>query len=158
MLFRSRVDRLPVTLNTKGGEKLHILISALPVMLHNEPAILTMTADITELERTRNELEARKRQMEEIASTVPGDVFQYYVRSDGTSGFYYVNLKAGTEIFGLDATITDFLGWFTGHVHKDDRTRFTDSIVTSTTTRKPWFFEGRFVKPSGEEIWFSGTS
>jgi len=155
---RSRVDQEPITLIAKDGKKSHILISALPVMLHNEPAILTMTANITELERTRNELEVRQRQMEEIASTIPGVVYQYYIRSDGTSGFYYVNLKSGAEIFGADATITDFLGWFTGHVHEDDRSRFVESNASAARERVPWNFEGRFVKSSGEEIWFQGVS
>ena len=168
----NRVDRLPVTLNTKGGEKLHILISALPVMLHNEPAILTMTADISELERTQEELRARieelvaaqaelkiqKQRMEEIASTIPGVVYQSYQRPDGKNGFYYVNLKSGAEIFGADATITDFLRWFTDHIHMDDRSRFVESNASAVLERAPWNFEGRFVKPSGKEIWFQGMS
>ncbi|MFA4861480.1 PAS domain S-box protein [Methanoregula sp.] len=167
-----RVEREAVTRIAKNGNKYHILISSLPVMLHNEPAILTMTADVSELERTReelrvrydelvtaqNELRIRKQQMEEIASTIPGVVYQNYLRSNGEIGFYYVNLKSGQKIFGTDETITDFLEWFTSHVHPEDRARFLDSIETATIARKPWNFEGRFVKPSGDEIWFSGSS
>ena len=96
--------------------------------------------------------------MEEIAATVPGVVYQYYQRSDGNTGFYFVNLKSGVEIFGADDTISDFLGWFIAHVHEDDRAGFINSITTATTARKPWNYEGRFVKPSKEEIWFSGSA
>nr|WP_320162044.1 PAS domain S-box protein [uncultured Methanoregula sp.] len=168
----NRVEHEPVTRIAKDGKKYHILISSLPVMLHNEPAILTMTADISELERTQGELrlryeelaaaqkelKARQQQMEEIAATVPGVVYQYYQRSDGNTGFYFVNVKSGKEIFGLNETVTDFLGWFIAHVHEDDRAGFINSVTTATAARKPWNFEGRFVKPSGEEIWFSGSA
>jgi PAS domain S-box-containing protein len=169
---KNRVDRLPIAIRKKGGEVAHILISALPVMFHEEPAILTMTADITELERTQgelraryeelaaaqNELSARTRQMEEIASTIPGAVYQYYIRPDGTGGFSYINTRSGMEIFGIDDSVSDFLSWFTAHVHPEDRTRFTESVAAATRERKPWNFEGRFIRPSGEEIWFAGSS
>jgi PAS domain S-box-containing protein len=168
----NRVDRLPITVRNRGGAESHLLISALPVMFHNVPAILSMTADITELEHTReelraryddlvvskNELRARKQQMEEIASTIPGVVYQYYVRPDGSGGFSYINLRSGREIFGADDSVTDFLAWFTEHVHPGDRDRFTGSVNAVLVELKPWNFEGRFIKPSGEEIWFSAAS
>jgi PAS domain S-box-containing protein len=110
-----------------------------------------------ELSLAQAELRTRKQQMEEIAATVPGVVFQFYARPDGTTGMYYVSTRS-EEIFGFDNTTTDHLRWFNDHLHPDDRARFAASIQEAVRTGSRWEVEGRLIRPSGKMMWFRGLS
>ncbi|MGA9087177.1 MAG: PAS domain S-box protein, partial [Methanoregula sp.] len=117
---------------------------------------LKLQATNEQLSATQDELRDRWQKIEEITAGVPGIVYQYYVRPNGEKGAYYINERAGEIILGFDYSDKDFFRWFTLHVHPDDRNRFLESIDDSQKKVVPWFFEGRFVKPSGETIWFCG--
>ncbi|MDP3395222.1 MAG: PAS domain S-box protein [Methanoregula sp.] len=110
-----------------------------------------------ELVAVQGNLQKSQEQLEEIASTVPGVVYQFYARPDGSMGVYYVSSRAG-EVFGLDNTTQDFFAWFTEYVDPRDREAFLQSIIEVVKAGQPWNFEGRFIKPSGEKIWFQGIS
>ncbi|OPX64127.1 MULTISPECIES: PAS domain S-box protein [unclassified Methanoregula] len=103
------------------------------------------------------EISARRRQLEEIASNVPGVVFQFFARPDGSRGLYYAGSHA-REIFGLEPDLDNFFSAFTDGVHPDDRERFLASIDEAVGQRADWHFEGRFIRASGEIIWFEGRS
>ncbi|MFA6331653.1 MAG: PAS domain S-box protein [Methanoregula sp.] len=107
----------------------------------------------------QTELRNRQQQLEEITSTIPGMVYQFYVRPDGSMGMYYVSRRA-EDILGLMLTPDreEFFPAFVNCIHPDDRPRFLDSIHGSEKAILPWDFTGRFIKPSGETIWFRGLS
>jgi PAS domain S-box-containing protein len=64
-----------------------------------------------------------------------------------------------TELFGLSSANMDALfPKFLSGVHEEDRDRFLASIRDAAERCALWNFEGRFVKPSGEIIWFHGLS
>ncbi|PKG32899.1 PAS domain S-box protein, partial [Methanoregula sp.] len=110
-----------------------------------------------ELARAEEQVRARTQQMEEIAATMPGVVFQFYARSNGNMGFYYVNERS-CEILGIDNDPEEFFQAFTSAIHPVDRDRFMDSVHTAIDSEALWDFTGKFVKPSGDVIWFRGMS
>lgn len=110
-----------------------------------------------ELARAEEQIRIRTQQMEEIAATVPGVVYQFFARPDGILGFYYVNERS-REILGLDNNPSEFFQAFTSAVFHQDRARFMDSIHTAIDSEALWDFTGKFVKPSGDVIWFRGMA
>ena len=72
-------------------------------------------------------------------------------------GLYYVDGKF-RELFGMVGVTDHLLERFINGIHPQDRQRLLDSIEKVVTEPKPWDFEGRFVTPSGETIWFHGES
>jgi PAS domain S-box-containing protein len=110
-----------------------------------------------ELSGTQENLMRQQQQLEEIASTIPGVVYQFYARPDGSMGLYYVSSRAA-DIFGISSNSEDFFERFTEHVDFRDRQAFLQSNVDVARNGLPWHYEGRFIKPSGEEIWFEGIS
>lgn len=152
----------------------------------NEPAVLGVGIDITEQKQTELELRAineqlaaaqeelraqyealvaaqadilnHQQQIEGIAATVPGVVYQANRRADGWIGVTYINEHAAERFFGFDRSDKDLFRWFLNHVHPDDRNRFIESVDKSMKKNESWNFEGRFVKPSGETIWFEGIA
>jgi len=110
-----------------------------------------------ELARADADIRKRDRQFQEITTTIPGVVYQFYARSEGEFGFYFISERS-RDIFGIDNNLSEFFDSFTSHVHPDDRRAFLDSIDDVVKRSEKWHFEGRFIKPSGEMIWFKGLS
>ena len=108
--------------------------------------------------RSTQRLLVKQRQMlEDITGNLPAVVYQFFVNADGTYGLNYVNQKAA-EILELDVPLASFFTTFTECIHPDDKARFFGSIKNAGKTKAPWHFEGRFIKPSGSLIWFSGDA
>lgn len=107
----------------------------------------------------REEAEEALRENEErllgITDNMPGAICRFYVRDDGEFGVSYASGRL-TELFGVPADVTrpNVLE----HVHKEDRDRLMASLRKSTGRLSPWEFEGRFVKASGEVVWFQGQA
>jgi PAS domain S-box-containing protein len=116
-----------------------------------------LRSQLEELVRTQDVLKKQREQLTEVAEMVPGVVYQFYARDDGAMGMYYLSRRAG-ELFGFPDNTPDFFPWFTAHVDERDRPGFLSSIDDAVRAAAPWNFEGRFVKPSGEQIWFHGMS
>jgi PAS domain S-box-containing protein len=47
---------VPLALTGKEGQQVHVLFSTIPITFNNQPAILTITADVTKLKRVEDEL------------------------------------------------------------------------------------------------------
>lgn len=110
-----------------------------------------------DLALAQEQIRSRTQQMEEIAATVSGVVYQFYARPDGSMGIYYVSGRAD-QILGISHNTEDFFLAFANAVHPDDRGRFMESVQKAVRTEALWDFTGRFVKPSGEAIWIRGMS
>ena len=72
-------------------------------------------------------------------------------------GMYYVSDRS-QEVLGISSNAAEFFGRFTGQVDPRDREAFLNSVNEAVRLQSPWNFEGRFVKPSGGNIWFHGIS
>ncbi|MDS4025756.1 MAG: PAS domain S-box protein [Candidatus Contendobacter sp.] len=113
--------------------------------------------DITAQKQTEAALRASRERLHNIASNVPGVVFQFYARPTGELGLYYLSVRA-EELFGITLRLEDAFPQFTTYIVPEDRKLFLASIQQAVAAASPWDFEGRFVKPTGELIWFKGVS
>ena len=110
-----------------------------------------------EIATAQQKLLETQQQLAEIAGTIPGVVYQFYVRPDGSMGFYYVSSRA-PEIFGIGNDADRFFDQFSAHTDPRDKDAFLDSIRNVVSSGSSWNFEGRFIRPSGEPIWFLGLA
>ena len=136
-----------------------LFCTASPLFDHNDNltgAIQTID-DITERKFAEETLRKREEQLSDIAANIPGVVYQFYVTKSGEMGFLYVSQRV-EQILGMTLDTEGWFEKFLSHVHEEDRGRLWDSIHTAVSERKNWDFEGRFVKDSGEILWFKGLS
>jgi len=117
-----------------------------------------LRAQYNELSHAQEEILHRQQQLEEITTTVPGVVYQFSVLPDGTREFSFVNTHSASRIFGMEVSEDGLLQHLVAHIHPDDRERFVQSIDEVIARESDWSFEGRFIKPSDETIWFQGMS
>ncbi|MEN6611480.1 MAG: PAS domain S-box protein [Methanoregulaceae archaeon] len=72
-----RVDRKAVTITTCDGTTRSDLLSAVRVVINNQPAILTMAVDITEQKAAEDELRRERAFMNAVIDSVPGLLYLY---------------------------------------------------------------------------------
>ncbi len=72
-------------------------------------------------------------------------------------GLYYVSNRV-MDLFCINSNPDGFFERFTKCVDPQDRYAFIQSISDATSVGRPWQYEGRFKKPSGDEMWFQGMS
>ena len=107
--------------------------------------------------RAETALRENEKRLRVMTSNVPGAVYQFYVRNDGSMGLYEVDGRF-RELFGLASETEHLLERFMERVDPRDVGRLQESIFHVAENVLPWNFEGRFITPEGEVRWFSGAS
>ncbi len=113
----------------------------------------------TTLLKKETQLQEQKNRLQAITENVPGAVYQSYSRKNGENGIHYASPKF-YDIFGLNVSNNPTLlrQAFFQNIHEDDQQSWRDSVKQVTRKPSPWNWKGRYVKPSGEIIWFEVRS
>lgn len=124
------------------------------------------------VKRQRDEVEARVRaeqiadqrqqQLIDIADNIPGVVYQFFSRPDGSRGFHFISSKV-KDVFGVTPDPANAFADLSSGIHPDDKAQFFESLDTAIIKCADWRFEGRFYKISDPDtppnlIWFRGAS
>ncbi|NGX17323.1 EAL domain-containing protein [Wenzhouxiangella sp. XN24] len=117
---------------------------------------------------THQDISARKRadeqrlevldRLQNIAAHVPGVIYQYRLRPDGSSHFPYASAGM-SAIYGLtpEAVAEDATPVFEV-LHPEDRARVAERILESARRLAPWFDQYRVCLPDGRTIWLEGSA
>ena len=101
-----------------------------------------------------NVLKQSEEQFRSLSQNVPGAVYEYFFRKDGTNGFKYLSPSV-RKMFGLGEEL--FMQSI-DHVHPDDRNQLLKANKHSAETNEPFYFEGRLLTPDGSIRWHSASS
>jgi len=113
--------------------------------------------DVTDQKRAEEALQESKRQLDAMATNIPGVVYQFYVNPDGTTGFDYISERS-RQILGLENDPVTIFEQIAGGIVSEDRERFLSTVQHAISTKTLWEFESQYVKPSGKKIWISAVS
>ena len=116
-----------------------------------------MHENISERVKAAAELKKNETLLDELANRVPGVVYQFYARPNGKRGFYYISRKS-EQVLGLSSDLEGYLERFVSLIIPEYREDFIKSIEKSVKEAGEWSYEGMLQKPSGDKIWFSGSS
>jgi PAS domain S-box-containing protein len=111
--------------------------------------------DISQERRDQLALAESERRYRDLAENVPGVLYRWRKKPDGTFTSIYVSPKAYST-FGLRQADVPHLSEY---VHPEDRTRWEESIAASTAEGStiPWNFEGRLTVPGQPMRWWRGN-
>ncbi|MEB3826558.1 PAS domain S-box protein [Phormidium sp. CCY1219] len=119
---------------------------------------ISIQFDITRRKQTEAKLLQSEDRLQKLAANVPGMIYQFGLRPDGTSYFPYISPRC-RQFFKLDPEdLKHNAAILTQMIHPDDYNTFEESVAVSASTLQPWHWQGRFVLPSGEVKWFEGWS
>lgn len=137
-----RYENLPLV--TKSGKEISVEFVSNSYLADHIQIIQCNIRDITEIKKTEEELKKSEKNFNDMVTNVPGVVYQFYARKDGTTGFYYISPKA-KEIFDLsiDPKSKD---WNLGErIHPDEKKAFISEVGKSIVGFKDFHFEGRLL-------------
>ena len=117
----------------------------------------TIMRDMSEQKRAEEEIRKSEEMLRDLASNLPGIVYQFYAKKNGEFGLYYMSDRGG-EIFGMPKDEIGSFEAFANRVHDDDRQAFIESIQEVVSMAAPWEFTGRYVSAAGNLLWFHGLS
>lgn len=116
------------------------------------------TQDITELKRLEDVREEALNRLQKIANRVPGVVFQYLLRPDGSSCFPYAS-EAIYEIYRVNpADVREDASMVFERLHPDDADGVAASIQQSAKDLTPWMHEYRVKFDDGTVRWLMGNA
>ncbi|MEG4394978.1 PAS domain S-box protein [Microcoleus sp. BROC3] len=114
--------------------------------------------DISDRKLAESALRQSEARFQKMAANVPGMIYQYLLRPDGSNEFIYVS-SGCWELYELDpekVQQNSDLMW--SRVHPDDLKPLLESVAISGETLKPWIYEGRIVTRSGRLKWIRGIA
>jgi len=145
------------TMLAKDGRQIPFFFTGVRFEAPGQLYFMGIGIDITERKRQEEALREGKELLTEMTTQVPGAVYQFYVRTNGELGFYYVSERS-EQILGLKPDLEGYFERFTALVIPEHREGFIKSIETSVKELSEWKYEGILQKPTGEKIWFFGSS
>ena len=109
-----------------------------------------ITTDITD------RIESQSR-LEQIARHIPGVIYQFRQRPDGTFHFPYSS-EGMREIYGVSPEeVREDASKVFSFLHPDDIDRVTQSILESAEHLTPWYCEYRVCLPNRRMLWLVGN-
>ncbi|MEW6491073.1 MAG: GAF domain-containing protein, partial [Cyanobacteriota bacterium] len=128
----------------------------------DESAVLmTMAATVGSLIAHRqiaDALQQSQLQLEKIAANVPGMIFQFLQRSDGSRSVLYAS-SGCRELYELEPeAIQANFQVLVDLIYPNDREAYEQSIAASAATGEPWSWQGRILTPGGKVKWIQGAS
>jgi PAS domain S-box-containing protein len=147
---------------SRGGDEYQIADSGAPIR-HPDGRIVGVVLvfrDVTESYAQERRIQANEKRLRNLVSNVPGLVFEFTAdRSNYLNNtFTGVVQEKAQEILGLDAAPESFFRAFLTCIPESDRESFQTRARAAIERATPWNYEGRFIRPDGEEIWISGHS
>ncbi len=119
---------------------------------------IALQFDITSQKETEEKLTRYQRRFQQLAANLPGVIYQFLMRPDGTGVFPYMS-PGCWDFFEIEAKlIEENAQVLINLIHPDDFPNFSRSVAISAETLEPWHWEGRFINPSGKVIWIEGHS
>ena len=119
---------------------------------------LGIAIDITEAKLSRQALEARDLLLEKLTANVPGAIYQYQLRPDGSTCFPFAS--AGIRnIYELEPeTLRQDASAVFGRIHPEDIEALRRSIQASAELLQPWREEYRVLLPRQGLRWLRGEA
>ena len=125
------------------------------------PAIRRALGDNTNTHRRRqaeSELDDSRARFDDIAENIPGGVYQYVRRPDGSHYLPYVS-PGFEQLLGVSQSeVLEDADKAFASLLPGDRERFLDSLAHSARELSPWKQEFRVVRGDARPIWLQGRA
>jgi PAS domain S-box-containing protein len=140
------------------GTPIDVLVTDVPIELGGKRAVHVIARDISE---RKSEEEARRellQRLQKLASQLPGVVYQYKLRPDGTSCFPYAS-EGIRDIYRVTPEqVREDASEVFAALHPDDVLAVSDAIQVSARSLTPWRQEYRVRFKDGTERWLFGNA
>jgi len=116
--------------------------------------IIGTHSDITHIKHTELELEQRVKQFQSLSENIPGVIFEYEFREDGTDGYRYIS-PAMEKIFGIKPGEFQSISTY---MNPEEKAHFDQVKNESRNSLTPFYFESRIMVPGKGTYWCAVSS
>jgi len=120
--------------------------------------IIGVIRDVTESLEQDRQVQSSQRELAGVINSVPGVVYRYENRPDGTEGFTFVSQHSVDLFLIPPPDIVKNPSVFDDMVYPEDKTRLAASRQRSAVELSPWREEFRVRLPDGQVRWIRGNS
>ena len=151
--FSIIANQRPFTWASEQIELAQAVAHQLEVAIQQAHLYRQVQLELEERRRVEAALQESQARLEAVAANLPGAIFRYCLRPDGTDGVLYMSpgctrlWEVAAEAVVADATLL----W--QMVHPDDLPAMQASVMASAQTLTPWNCAWRITTPSGIEKW-----
>jgi len=165
-------EHCDITLAHDDGALCHLHLEGVAVLSGADRWCHLAVVDITERKRAEaalrdreqssrrlaDELRAERDRFAKIVATVPGGIFSFRLRPDGSDCCPYAS-PTFKDLYGLPPEdLAESAAPLWAIIHPDDLDQVRASVVASSRTLTPWRDEFRLRRPARREIWVEGHS
>lgn len=119
--------------------------------------IQSVGRDITALKQTMMALRESEARFRNITENIPGAVFRYLLRADGSDAVIYMS-SGCYDLWEVEAqTVETDAKVLWEMIHPEDVGKMFESVLKSAQNLEPWFFEWRITSPSGKQKWLQAV-
>ncbi|WP_296272245.1 ATP-binding protein [Pseudomonas sp. UBA6323] len=140
-------------LRARSGQSLPVRLNLSPIRAEGQPlqGYLLVANDLSQRD------EARQR-LQRIAAQLPGMVYQYLLRADGSSCFPYASAGIG-DIYGCTPEeVGQDAAPVLARLHTEDASPVREAIAASARSLTTWHQEYRVLHPERGLIWVEGRA
>ncbi|MEH2211659.1 EAL domain-containing protein [Nostoc sp.] len=125
----------------------------LEIAIHQANLYQKIQLELTERRRVEMALRESEARFQNMAANVPGAIFRYLIRPDGSDGVVYMSQGCYLlwEVEAQDVVTDATILWQT--IHSEDVAGMQASLMESAQTLQPWYCAWRITTPSGREKW-----
>lgn len=125
---------------------------------HSEMEAARQQSDIAKRKQTEQALRASEARFQKLAANMPGAIYQFLLRPDGTKKIVYIS-PGCRDLYELEPeAVEQNIDLLWSLTHPDDLQSLQETIAASAATLTPWHNEARIVTPSGKLKWIQGAS
>jgi PAS domain S-box-containing protein len=106
------------------------------------------------IKKTELELEQRVKQFQSLSENIPGVIFEYEFREDGSDGYRYIS-PAMEKIFGIKP---DEFQSISTYMNPDEKAHFDNLKNESRDSLAPFYIESRIIVPKKGTYWCAVSS
>lgn len=155
--FTITTTQSPVIWNDNQVEVAQFVADQLEIAIQQANLYQRVQLDLEERCRVETALRESEARFQNMAANVPGAIFRYLLRPDGSDGVLYMSPGCYRlwEVEAQDVVADATLLW--QMVHPEDRPHMYESVMESARTLNPWSFSWRIRTPSGCEKWLEAA-
>ena len=152
----SGTSRYTLRVIAKDGSLKWVDLSGATITIGGGPAGIVSVMDITENRKSEEALRERDERFRKLSAHVPGLIYQFLGRRDGTYCFPFAT-ESIHNLFGCSPEdVREDMGPVTGVIYKDDLERLFQSFKESWKKRNMWELEFRVQLPGQPVKWYFG--
>ena len=148
--FTDGMARVESVLMSKDGTRISCLLTGVRIVLNDQPCLLEIAVDLTNLRQTEERLRASAAEYESLVASIPEVVW----KSDSEGRVSFVGPGVET-ILGYSSAEVYQRGdsvWYDS-IHVDDRQRVKQAFQSLWSEGKPYDVECRVQRKNGEWFW-----